>query len=69
MGKKPRYLMPDYTDRTDVAKLRGLREADIDYSDIPPLDDPAWTKGAAKPAPRKAASGAPAGRRRKAAGR
>ena len=49
MSKKPRYLMPDYTDRTDVAKVRSLRESGIDYSDIPPLDDPAWVKGVQKP--------------------
>lgn len=31
--------------RTDWAKLSSLEDDDIDYSDIPPLDDDFFTKG------------------------
>ena len=34
--------MPDRQDRTDVERLRGLRDEDIDYSDIPPLSADVW---------------------------
>lgn len=34
--------MPGNGDRTDHAKVRGKSNRDIDYSDIPPLNDPVW---------------------------
>lgn len=37
MRKKPAYSMPDPRDRTDLARVKAMSEASIDYSDIPPL--------------------------------
>jgi Uncharacterized protein conserved in bacteria (DUF2188) len=45
MKKKPKYSMPDTVDRTDIARVRAMRDRDIDYSDIPPLSDPVWMRG------------------------
>ena len=50
MTVKQRYSMPKGKDRTDYARLKGLREEAIDYSDIPRLDDPVWLSS--KPARR-----------------
>jgi len=38
--------MKDEKDRTDYARLVGLRDEAIDYSDIPPLDSAEWTRWA-----------------------
>ncbi len=45
MTKKPHYSMPDANDRTDPMRVRAMSEADIDYSDIPPLTDAVWVEG------------------------
>lgn len=62
MAKKPNYSMPDNGDRTDHAKVRGKSERDIDYSDIPALNDPVWRGKAVRKG--RAASRRAASRRR-----
>lgn len=48
MSTKKRYSAPEGADRTDVERVRAMTEADINYDDIPPLDDPVWTSARPK---------------------
>jgi len=40
--------MPAGDDRTDYERVRAKTDRDIVYDEIPPLDDPIWTRASEK---------------------
>ncbi len=50
--------MPDSVDRTDIAKVQAMTDADIDYSDIPALvDNDAWGRDKPDQVPKSRVAG------------
>lgn len=51
MRKPSHFYMPGPPDRTEIDRIRGMTDNDIDYSDIPKLSSRIW-RGQSVPQPK-----------------